>query len=88
MYEVVARNSWGTVSSLCPLCHKEEESYAHMQMWCEKTKEVQRIMAAHDRIATALLEGILKQNQGTRVHKWARVLVDRLGEYQDGRIAG
>ncbi len=55
-YEVVARNSGGTVSSQCPLCHSK--LCAHAQMWCCKTKEApsQAGMAAHDKIMSALLE--------------------------------
>jgi hypothetical protein len=61
VYEVVALNSGGTVSSSCPLCHKEE-SYKHMQMWCNRTKEV--LMAAHHKIAAALLDRIQRQHPG------------------------
>jgi ribonuclease HI len=82
VYEVVARNSGGAVSSRCPLCHGEEESYAHMQMWCGKTKEAR--MAAHDRIMAALLQGIRRQHPSAVIHDRARV--DAIGECEDGRI--
>ncbi len=83
VFEVVARNSGGAVSARCPLCQGEEELYAHMQMWCEKTKQAR--MAAHDRIATALLDWIRRRHQGAVVHMKARV--DTLGDCEDSRIA-
>ncbi len=80
---MVARNSWGNISAMCPLCHKEEDFYTHMQMFCTKTKQAR--MAAHDRIAGVLLEGIRKQIPGAVVHVLARV--DALGVCKDSRIA-
>ncbi len=42
-----------------------------MQMWCTKTKEMR--MAAHDKIAQALLEGVKKQHPRAVVHDQARM---------------
>eukprot|EP00961_Rhodomonas_salina_P186950 2524138-Rhodomonas_salina.1 len=52
----VSRNKCGKVSSVCPLCHGDDETISHMLMHCPATEAARH--RAHDSIAFPLLASV------------------------------